>query len=141
MERRPARTRRRIACAKFDNHSRKVAAAPDIVTTGPDIVTTGPDIVARCPDIVARTPGVRPLASTRVGVVADIWPHVGRIPQPAAPRDIATAVLQAHREGISQEVRDWLPSQSASRMAADWAAWLAEIAALPHRAGSPTPTA
>jgi glycosyltransferase involved in cell wall biosynthesis len=82
-----------------------------------------------------------PLASTRVGVVADIWPHVGRIPQPAAPRDIATAVLQAHREGVSQEVRDWLPSQSASRMAADWAAWLAEIAALPHRAGSPTPTA
>jgi glycosyltransferase involved in cell wall biosynthesis len=82
-----------------------------------------------------------PLASTRVGVVADIWPHVGRIPQPAAPRDIATAVMQAQKEGISQEVLDWLPSQSASRMAADWAAWLAETAALPHRAESPTPTA
>lgn len=68
-----------------------------------------------------------PLASTRVGVVADVWPYVGRIPQPACPADIAAGVLEAHRIGVDDRLRQWVETQSAARMAADWARWLASV--------------
>jgi hypothetical protein len=68
-----------------------------------------------------------PLASTRVGVVADVWPHVGRIPQPACPSDVAAGVLEAHRIGVDDHLRQWVETQSAARMAADWAGWLASV--------------
>jgi glycosyltransferase involved in cell wall biosynthesis len=68
-----------------------------------------------------------PLASTRVGVVADVWPRVGRIPQPACPADIAAGVLEAHRIGVGEHLRRWVETQSAARMAADWSGWLASV--------------
>ena len=65
-----------------------------------------------------------PLASTAVGVVRDIAAYVAVIPQPAKPQEIASAVLQASRSGISPRLADWTLQQGAAKMASEWAKYL-----------------
>lgn len=65
-----------------------------------------------------------PLASTAVGVVRDITTDVAVIPQPAKPQEIASAVLQAFRSGISPRLADWTRQQGAGKMASAWAKYL-----------------
>ena len=65
-----------------------------------------------------------PLASTAVGVVRDITTDVAVSPQPAQPQEIASAVLQAARSGISPRLADWTRQQGADKMASAWAKYL-----------------
>ena len=69
----------------------------------------------------------KPLASTRVGVVETMPDGAAIIPQPAEPRDIAAAILEAHRHGLPDNLRQWALSQSAEKMANSWLAYLATL--------------
>jgi hypothetical protein len=50
------------------------------------------------------------------------------IPQPAEPEAIADAILDAHRRGLPDNLRQWALSQSAARMAASWLDYLSTVA-------------
>jgi hypothetical protein len=41
--------------------------------------------------------------------------------------DVAAGIQQAHDLGINAELSSWIDTQSAARMAADWAGWLASV--------------
>jgi hypothetical protein len=49
------------------------------------------------------------------------------IPQPAEPEAIAAAILDAHRRGLPDGLRQWALDQSAARMANSWLAYLATL--------------
>jgi len=53
---------------------------------------------------------------------------VSIIPQPAEPRDIADAILDAHKRGLPDNLRQWALDQSAARMAASWLDYLSIVA-------------
>ena len=94
-----------------------------------DVGVVASDAEGYCLSAVECLAAGVPLASTPVGVVRDVWEHVGQIDQPAEPRAIAAGIQQARSRGICGELSAWLDTQSAARMAADWEGWLRGIVA------------
>jgi glycosyltransferase involved in cell wall biosynthesis len=69
----------------------------------------------------------KPLACTRVGVIQTMPAGAAIIPQPAEPRAIADAILDAHRRGLPDHLRQWALDQSAEKMANSWLSYLATV--------------
>jgi glycosyltransferase involved in cell wall biosynthesis len=92
-----------------------------------DVAVVASDAEGYCLAAVEALAAGKPLASTRVGVVETMPDGVSIIPQPAEPRDIADAILDAHRRGLPDELRQWALDQSAARMANSWLAYLATL--------------
>lgn len=91
-----------------------------------DVAVVASDAEGYCLSAVEAIAAGVPLAATAVGVVPEI-PGVQVIPQPARPVWIAEAIEQAAGLGLSDDARRWAADQSAERMAARWAGWLASV--------------
>jgi glycosyltransferase involved in cell wall biosynthesis len=92
-----------------------------------DVAVVASDAEGYCLAAVEALAAGKPLASTRVGVVETMPAGAAIIPQPAEPRDIADAILDAHCRGLPDELRQWALDQSAARMANSWLAYLASV--------------
>jgi glycosyltransferase involved in cell wall biosynthesis len=91
-----------------------------------DVAVVASDAEGYCLAAVEALAAGKPLASTRVGVVETMPAGVSIIPQPAEPEAIAAAILDAHRRGLPDGLRQWALSQSAARMAASWLDYLSQ---------------
>ena len=93
-----------------------------------DVAVVASDAEGYCLSAVEAIAAGVPLAATAVGAVPEI-PDVQVIQQPAEPAAIAEAAERAYRLGLSEAARAWAAEQSAERMAAQWAKWLASVVA------------
>lgn len=89
-----------------------------------DVAVVASEAEGYCLSAVEALAAGVPLASTPVGVVADLGMDVAVIPQPARPDAIAVAIVQAAAQGISDRLASWVQSQSDVLMAGRWAEWL-----------------
>jgi glycosyltransferase involved in cell wall biosynthesis len=92
-----------------------------------DVAVIASDAEGYCLAAVEALAAGKPLASTRVGVVETMPAGVSIIPQPAEPEAIAAAILDAHKRGLPDNLRQWALSQSAEKMANSWLAYLASV--------------
>jgi glycosyltransferase involved in cell wall biosynthesis len=92
-----------------------------------DVAVVASDAEGYCLAAVEALAAGKPLASTRVGVVETMPAGVSIIPQPAEPEAIAAAILDAHRRGLPDNLRQWALDQSAEKMANSWLAYLATL--------------
>jgi len=92
-----------------------------------DVGVVASDAEGYCLAAVEALAAGKPLASTLVGVVETMPDGVSIIPQPAAPEAIAAAILNAHRRGLPDNLRQWALDQSAEKMANSWLAYLATL--------------
>jgi len=91
-----------------------------------DVAVIASDAEGYCLAAVEALAAGKPLASTRVGVVETMPAGVSIIPQPAEPGAIADAILEAHKRGLPDNLRQWALNQSAARMAASWLDYLSQ---------------
>jgi glycosyltransferase involved in cell wall biosynthesis len=92
-----------------------------------DVAVVASDAEGYCLAAVEALAAGKPLASTRVGVVETMPDGAAIIPQPAEPEAIAAAILEAHKRGLPDNLRQWALDQSAEKMANSWLAYLATL--------------
>jgi glycosyltransferase involved in cell wall biosynthesis len=93
-----------------------------------DVAVIASDAEGYCLAAVEAIAAGKPLASTRVGVVETMPAGVAIIPQPAEPQAIADAILESHKRGLPDNLRQWALDQSSARMAASWLDYLSTVA-------------
>jgi glycosyltransferase involved in cell wall biosynthesis len=91
-----------------------------------DVAVVASEAEGYCLSAVEAVAAGVPLASTAVGICPEI-PGVVTIDQPAEPRAIAAAIVEADRRGVDPRAAEWVTRASAAVMAERWAKWLNAI--------------